>query len=1093
MDVYRNLAAGLSNGSLGLDDLPTHLSNIPCPTNAEATTLLMEAVECSHITPRDGWALAAIVHETTCHSENVLLRAQSTLALAKVLINWERFNQALQVLDDAHAYSLSAFPSSTYLLASFEWLHGLALARLAHADQAAQVLTQAGILLHQCDSISQDKIMLWQCDLARVEMMLAHYDQALVLAQASLDYFHSQPEISSVCVAQCQLAMATVYYSRGHYPQALECLESSIVGFAAWPTEQLRAQVIMAQVYERQMHFPKTAALCKQLQSALEQLDLPASLARCDNTLGMAYFNQGDLAIAKSYFERARAGFLQAGVYAFAADSELNLGRVLHKQGDFRAAIAQHQRACDLYQKDKHTMLAARCEHNIGQCYREMGDYSRALDYFNRARETFEKLKVRTDLAICYHNLAFTNLLLGESGRAAEYLDLALTRYEEIGLSLYAAECYTELALITSGQGHHDLALSQIYRARQICTEADYAPGIAVCDQAEGDVLSNAKQYQSSIEHYQKAIQTFNRCGQLLDVALCDLGVATVYFELGDLVQAQTHLDRTVVILDERVPDITWQAEALRSHLAESHGSTEKALETAIRSVTHLSNARRSLADENLVHIFLNAPLATSGSRSRIYNRAISLALQTHHFDQALQAIEERRAQLFANHLRWPMQLAANTSRLDELIRRRLCLQTQITELRGMLQPGFSAALPVETDESNQTRARALDRLQVLAREYEQVIIEARNAGWSALESLRDTPPFSLDLFYQAMKQVWPDRGWICLCYAWLDDDLVIVHLNDRGDLDITQPQLSSFDWMALQMMSQPDTMWRGTLYLQPGSSGEMYRRRAYDVLIPPTAQRDLSPDRLLFVIPSGLLYSVPFAALQAGNTFLTQQTLLCTSPSLQAMTLLHARRPQRSRHNRLLAVAVDTFAGNIPSLPFVRDEVAALSQLWSGETEIVQNDAATLATFQQLSDSGSLLNYRMIHFATHAVYDGEYGRLSRLLLQDGSLFVDDIRSLRLAADLVVLSACQTGLSHILSGDEMIGLTYSFLAAGAQTVVASLWHVNDSRAKSLMEHFYSVLGKDILPARALASAQRSAIANGWPPYFWASFLPVGLP
>ncbi len=301
---------------------------------------------------------------------------------------------------------------------------------------------------------------------------------------------------------------------------------------------------------------------------------------------------------------------------------------------------------------------------------------------------------------------------------------------------------------------------------------------------------------------------------------------------------------------------------------------------------------------------------------------------------------------------------------------------------------------------------------------------------------------------------------------------------------------------MALRMLSRPAPDWRETIFLTPTSAAETYRRRACEVLIPPQAQRELNPDRLLLIIPSGMLYHLPFGALQNGAGFLAQQAMVCLAPSLQTVSLLHARSISLlppALQGKLLAVAVDTFGGDFPDLPWVANEVTALSRLWSGEIQVLQNEQATPTAIRQLSESGSLLDYRVIHFATHAIYDGESGRLSRLLLRDGCLFVDDIRTLRLAARLIVLSACQTGLGQTFSGDEVLGLAYSFLAAGVQTVIASLWHINDPGTKSLMERFYHALGQDTCPTRALTWAQRSAIAEGWPPYFWASFSPMGLP
>jgi CHAT domain-containing protein len=149
------------------------------------------------------------------------------------------------------------------------------------------------------------------------------------------------------------------------------------------------------------------------------------------------------------------------------------------------------------------------------------------------------------------------------------------------------------------------------------------------------------------------------------------------------------------------------------------------------------------------------------------------------------------------------------------------------------------------------------------------------------------------------------------------------------------------------------------------------------------------------------------------------------------------------------------------------------------------------------------LADFRYIHFATHGLVDSRYPGLSALVLsqfdehgagQDGYLRLDDIYNLRLDADLVVLSACDTALGREVRGEGLIGLTQGFMAAGARSLVASLWQVPDRATAELMARFYGHLLNDGLrPAEALRRAQLWAASEPRyrDPYFWGGFVLVG--
>jgi CHAT domain-containing protein len=151
------------------------------------------------------------------------------------------------------------------------------------------------------------------------------------------------------------------------------------------------------------------------------------------------------------------------------------------------------------------------------------------------------------------------------------------------------------------------------------------------------------------------------------------------------------------------------------------------------------------------------------------------------------------------------------------------------------------------------------------------------------------------------------------------------------------------------------------------------------------------------------------------------------------------------------------------------------------------------------LAMNGTLRKYRIVHFATHGILNNKHPELSGLVLslvnesgqpQQGFLKTKDIYSMRLSADVVVLSGCETGLGEQINGEGIVGLTRAFMYAGANRVVASLWRVSDMATADFMADFYKAMARDHLPP---AAALRTAQIKMWrqkqwsAPYFWAAF------
>jgi len=186
--------------------------------------------------------------------------------------------------------------------------------------------------------------------------------------------------------------------------------------------------------------------------------------------------------------------------------------------------------------------------------------------------------------------------------------------------------------------------------------------------------------------------------------------------------------------------------------------------------------------------------------------------------------------------------------------------------------------------------------------------------------------------------------------------------------------------------------------------------------------------------------------------------------------------------------------------LPFSRDEASAIVSLVPARSVLKATD---FQASHAEAIGGALSDYRILHFATHGLLNSNHPELSGIVLslvdkngrsQDGFLRMHEIYNLRIPADLVVLSACQTALGKEVRGEGLIGLTRGFMYAGAERVVASLWQVDDLATAELMKRFYSSMLKDgIRPQAALRAAQLEMMEQKrWSaPYFWAAFVMQG--
>jgi CHAT domain-containing protein len=260
----------------------------------------------------------------------------------------------------------------------------------------------------------------------------------------------------------------------------------------------------------------------------------------------------------------------------------------------------------------------------------------------------------------------------------------------------------------------------------------------------------------------------------------------------------------------------------------------------------------------------------------------------------------------------------------------------------------------------------------------------------------------------------------------------------------------------------------------------DFYLARLHTVLIEPLLAH-LNGSSLV-IVPHGNLHTLPFHALFDGQTYLAEKFEISYAPS--ARVLLHCLTQPDRPHRKLLGLAVPD-----ELLTGVEKEVRLLGDLFA-ETRLLVGLDATLPALQQ-----NLAWCDVLHLASHGVFREDNPLFSLLKLADGWLSVQDVMDWRFQPSLVTLSACQTGLSRPLFGDELLGLARGFLSAGASSLVVSLWSVNDEVTTQLMQYFYEALLAGQNRAAALQTAMRKLRSESpyTHPHYWAPFVLVGRP
>ena len=831
------------------------------------------------------------------------------------------------------------------------------------------------------------------------------------------------------------------------------------------PLRAAATQVAMVGVLAVLGRYDEAAERGARARDVFEATGDHAAAGRVEHNLGNLAFRRERFAEAEALYRAAHGRFMAVGDRHQLALVSTSLANALKWQHDFRGAQAAYEEALELAEAGGYAVIAAEVEHNLGYLDLLRGRYGTALRTLGQARQRLEQLGMATQSAEAAKDQASAYLELNMAAEAVEICERLAPQFEALGMR-------AELAAVTATLGMGMLILGDAPRAAPVLDRAaelyaaeGNAAGEAATTLARARLARDGGELTTALALATWAETRFAESGSAGRELEARWLRADLERELGRLKTARKLLTSTLAeALRRTAPGVVsrcWTSLGLVAQAARQPAKAERAFQEAARQIEEM---RAPLPAEEFRAAFLADKLTP-------YRELVRLCLDDpggSRAEEALVYAERARARTLLE--RAPARFAAAGPELA-------AVATRVEELREELN-WFYSGLERPPDPGTAGRSADVDTLDALAREREREIraltLKAAELGSGAHG---DAVEFDVDLMRAALGQ-----HTALIEYVDMGDELAALVLTGDGlfvrrDL----PSLVTLGARLRQFRFQVDSVRHA-----PGrvrKHEEQLTARAlrhlaalYDGLLRPLA--GVIGDRRLAVVPTGPLHHVPFAALFDGEQTVGERREVSTSPSAAILQRTLAR-PVESP-GRVLAMG---FANE--RIPLVEDEVRAIGRIFEG-ARILTAEAATVEGLRE----GALAS-DVIHLACHARFRPENPLFSGLQLADGWFTARDAAELTLSCQLVCLSACETGVNNVAAGDEILGLARGFLAAGAPSLLATLWTVDDQATASFMGSFYHRYSCGAGIAESLRAAQLELRAALPHPYFWAPFVLLG--
>jgi CHAT domain-containing protein/lipopolysaccharide biosynthesis regulator YciM len=810
-------------------------------------------------------------------------------------------------------------------------------------------------------------------------------------------------------------------------------------------------------------------------ESALENMKGDEALIKTHYGLLYMMQNRYDLALedlqtAVDIFEKEnQSGSLEA------AEALVHLGNVYRSTGKYSQAQEQLNRALMIRQEKlpaTHELIAA-VYNDLGLAYIEV-DRDKSIDYYEKALETYRKLHGENDpkIAIGNTNLGIVYTKEKLFGDAINYYETASKIWEKVYAKPHANKALVlmNLGQTYSAMGDQKAALAYYEKSLTMYEAASGKkhPEVAFVQNLLGNEKLAQEKYDEALTHYQKALEA--NIPDFTSTSILETPSTKEFYNGRQLLISLTYKAQA---LEKKYFGKTLNRQDLLLGLTTLQ-ACDSLIDRLRQSATNESDKIALGAIANEVYgdgVRIAYTLSDVSFKGRENYRELSFYFAEKSKSAVLQeAISDTNAKSFANIPNELLEEEKNLKAAIALIAQKLAQKPAEEEEKYLRETIFSLNRAYQ------------DFTKHLENQYPEYFNLKFNSATPSIQQLQ-----SLISAKTAFISYFMDES----------NNRLYIYVISKNKFTIESKAIP-------KEYDKYITGLRNSLFFQEINTFRVSASKLYNLLVPDKIPRSIDD---LVIIPTGRMGVIPF------ETLLSKETDETDFKALPYLLLRYTIRYEFSaglalqkKHTNAgitsaLFCAPVTFPDKdgLVDLPGTEVEVNTISALFKQKnisSSVLLNNKASETSIK----SGSLKNYSLIHLATHGVVDENSPELSRIFLQtdteaeDGNLFAGEIYNLELKADLVALSACQTGLGKISKGEGVIGLSRALVYAGAKNIIVSFWSVADESTAQLMTDFYKQLLEN--PSATYSQDLRKAKlalmkGNYAAPYYWAPFILIG--
>ncbi len=849
--------------------------------------------------------------------------------------------------------------------------------------------------------------------------------------------------------------------------------------------------------------------------------------ARILNYLGGASDISGDLQAALRYYDQALQIFRAEKDQRSEAILLNNIGKIYYDFADWQKALEYYNRALSLFGTVNNQRSEANTLRNIGSVHVYLGDPNRGLEYYQHALRLQRTAGDKTGEALTLTFMGFAQARLNNPQPALEFYNQALQLQRATGDRRWEGITLGTIGSIYSRIGEQQKALEYDQQSLELTRAVGDRRYEAMALGNIGDAYALSGQPQKGKEYYDQALALFRNLDDRNSIARILQGLARAELGMNNLSGARNRIEEALSEVEKvrgRIGSQQSRASYLATlqsaytfyidlmmqmhRLSPTEGHDAAALQVSERARTRsllemLTEARVNIREgvdaallerERTLLQLLNAKAQRQVQLLSQKNTGVQLAVLSKeiseledHFQQAQVAIRKASPGYAALTQPQPLGLKEIQTQLDQGT---LLLEYSLGEERSYVWAVTRNSLTTYELPKREQIEKAARRV------YDLLSARSKSKAPGSSPTVKEGPDFETP----QQKQ-----GRIAQTDSQLLDatkELSRMVLGPLGS-ELRAERLVVVADGALQYV--PFSVLPVVNGQSVGPSNRTNNGRRITDNGPLTVYRSLIEDHEIISLPSASALAIQREGLRnrkpAANAVavIADPVFSITDERLGAQARTGAvKQPQvdASASARSIEHLADDSGLIIRRLKFTRQEA---DQILAEAPRAKSFKAIDFKANRATVTGGELSRYRYVHFATHGYIDSERPELSAIVLslvdtegkpQDGFLRAHDIYNLNLPAELVVLSACETGLGKEIKGEGLVGLTRGFMYAGARRVVVSLWNVNDKATAELMARFYrGMLRENKTPAAALRTAQMEmSRQKQWQsPYYWAAF------